>query len=449
MTDAAVGYKYSIFDVFTPTTPAKETFVERGNVQDLLVDAFKTPGKQIIVYGHSGSGKSTLIERKLFELYEKHITTACMRGMTFESVLLDAFDQLDLYYESLMKQSSVVSANAELRSQWATIAAAKSKAHELQNSRLLPPQLTAQSLARFLGEVKACWVLEDFHKLEEPEKIRLAQAMKMFMDMARHYPELKAVAVGAVATAREVVQYDQEMRGRVSEIEVPLMTDAELKEIIRIGASKLNIEFSKGASASIVLFSNGLASTCHQLCLNACIAHGIESERGDGDRRLSDESFKRSITMYAESASDSIRQRFEKATKVKRRSKFNTYEVVLRHLSKFGPDGTTIGELTRSISEDGDDCDINNLGRYIALLQQQERGGVLSFNADSGKYFVSDPFVMSYMQAYFESRSNRQGDLGDTFVLDNERFARFITDRVLKSILEQNDTATSMTALHL
>jgi hypothetical protein len=88
----------SVFDVFTPTTQARVNFIERDSVNDRLVDALRTPGKQIIVYGDSGSGKSTLLLRKLEQLYESHITSRCSAASTFTSILLDTFDQLDTHY---------------------------------------------------------------------------------------------------------------------------------------------------------------------------------------------------------------------------------------------------------------------------------------------------------------------------------------------------------------
>ena len=48
-------------DVFTPTKPAILTFVEGEYLNAQLVDALRTPGKQLVVYGHSGSGKTTLL----------------------------------------------------------------------------------------------------------------------------------------------------------------------------------------------------------------------------------------------------------------------------------------------------------------------------------------------------------------------------------------------------
>ena len=58
------------------------------------------------------------------------------------------------------------------------------------------PQLTPQALGRFLGAQKACWVLS--HKIDDDEKAKLSQLMKVFMDLSDEYPELKIIALGAV-----------------------------------------------------------------------------------------------------------------------------------------------------------------------------------------------------------------------------------------------------------
>ena len=90
--------KHLVRDVFTPSTPARLTFVERESVNHRLVNALQTPGKQIVVYGHSGCGKTTLLVNKLHQLYENHITSRCMIGMSIDQIILDAFDQLDPFY---------------------------------------------------------------------------------------------------------------------------------------------------------------------------------------------------------------------------------------------------------------------------------------------------------------------------------------------------------------
>ena len=80
--------KHDVYKVFTPTTPARLTFVEREKVNSKLVNALRTPGKQVVVYGHSGSGKTTLLVNKLHQLYENHLTSRCMKSVTFDMLVL-------------------------------------------------------------------------------------------------------------------------------------------------------------------------------------------------------------------------------------------------------------------------------------------------------------------------------------------------------------------------
>ena len=90
-----------------------------------------------------------------------------------------------------------------------------SNSTQVAAKNFVPPQLTGQRLAKFFGESKARWVLEDFHKIKGQEKARVSQLMKIFMDMSSSYPELKLIAIGAVGTARHVIEYDKEMNNRV------------------------------------------------------------------------------------------------------------------------------------------------------------------------------------------------------------------------------------------
>lgn len=394
----------SIYDVFTPSMPAREAFVERLKINDRLVDAIRTPGKQIVIYGHSGSGKSTLIERKLFETYENHVTVSCVKGMSFESVMLDGFDQLDVFYVSGGSVQKSSGWNAQLQNLWFTVSAAKNTVSQTNSQRVLPPQLTVQNLARLIGAANACWVLEDFHKLDPSEKEKLAQAMKMFMDASKSFPAIKAVAVGAVGTAREVVAYDNEMRNRVAEIEVPLMDDDELGAIILTGSEKLGIRFERDVAKTIVKFSNGIPAICHQLCLNACRSAGIETSAGP-ERVVTKACLDKAIREFVQSASDSIRDRFDRAVRRERVRKYDNYSLAMRALCEVELDGgATIGELTSKLAQIESKYPSNNIGRYLDSLMTEGRGAVVRRDPASGRYFFADPFIRSYAQAYFRDK---------------------------------------------
>jgi GTPase SAR1 family protein len=236
--------KFNVNEVFTPTVPARATFVERKTLNDQLINALSTPGKQIVIYGQSGTGKSTLLTNKVQQVYgAKKIVSRCTIATTFENLLLSAFDQLGVFYTSTasIKASSSISGKLE-QSYLAlktSIEAKINSEHSTSMTRLLPPQLTPERLAEYCGAAECCWVLEDFHKTPLAEKVKLSQIMKVFTDVAAEYPLVRIIAIGAVDTARQVIQYDPEMRNRVAEIAVPMMTQEELVFILKKGEQLL------------------------------------------------------------------------------------------------------------------------------------------------------------------------------------------------------------------
>lgn len=404
--------KYDVRDIFTPTKPAKITFVERFDINDRLVDALHTPGKQIVVYGHSGSGKTTLLVNKLNQIYENSITTRCVTGLTFEQLVLDAFDQLAPFFELDITESRNTGVTSSISIEYLGIKSkidlADSKHSQVRKQRMLPPQLTPQRLAKFLGESNCCWVLEDFHKIQKEEKTKLAQVMKIFMDMAYDYNDLKIIAIGAVGTAREVVQYDAEMKNRVAEISVPLMNEKELTQILNKGEKALNIIFSKNLNNAIAKYSNGLASICHQLALNICFSHGIYASHNKS-RKFESSALHDALTKYIENESDTIKSAFEKALRKQRKQKFDNSRLILKSLTEFEFDeGAIRAQLMDKIRKEEPDYPEGNLTFYLNNLQSEENGRIVRHDGSSGKYLYSNPFHRVFALALFAIESREK-----------------------------------------
>ena len=396
--------QYRVEDVFTPARPARATFVERDRVNNLLVDALRTPGMQIVVYGHSGSGKSTLLTNKLRQVYESHIVTRCTQSTTFDHLVLDAFDQLSPFYVSETGQKTKSNVTSSLSADFlgikAKLGAATSGESSLKEERLLPPQLTPQALARFLASAKCAWVLEDFHRPAAPEKTKLSQVMKLFMDMSDEFPSLRIIAVGAVDSARLVVEYEPEMNHRVAEIRVPLMAQAELEAIITKGETLLNIHIPYRIKAPIVRYSGGLGAVCHQLSLNLCRAADIESTTADLVE-ISDEHLRRAMEMYLESESDTLKAAFNRAVVRKRLGQYDNCRLILRALSVLDEEGALFGQLLERIRVEHPQYPSGNLTQYLKELQLPARGCLLRYDYSSNKYSFSDPIFRVYSMAVF------------------------------------------------
>lgn len=417
-------------EVFTPTVPAKLTFVERVKVNDRLVDALKTPGKQIIIYGHSGCGKTTLLEHKLNETYAFHYTSRCTADVTMQSLVLEALVDLGVMATTELEEKVLRRSGGEITVGRGAAKASLSTANENESKskKSLVASITPsiRTLARALGERNGCWVLEDFHKMPRTEKVLLAQSMKMFMDMASEYPDMRLIAIGAVDTARQVVDYDTEMKNRVSEIEVPLMTSDELHEIISKGESLLNTQFDHRVKNGFVALSNGLASACHQLCLNLC--RGENLTQNSSHRRVinySIPSYRKAIERYVEEASDSLKADFDKATKQIRSGKFSNGNLILQSLLKFGADGATHAQILLKIREKESKYPASNLTTYLERLQQEENGALLRFDEDSNRYSFKEPVGRAYAHTLYEKNDMVSQSNADTV---SNRISELVTE---------------------
>jgi hypothetical protein len=378
---------YTVYEVFTPSTQAQVNFVDRASVNSQLMDAINTAGKQLIVYGESGSGKSTLLMNKLRDTYLTYITTRCSKAMTYEQLLLDAFDQLNPFYTQGRSGNSTRRISPALQASFVSISANLSKSSGEQQTRALPPQLTAQRLAEFLGAKSMCWVVEDFHKMPPEEKKPFAQALKIFSDVSTEYPEVMVIAIGATDTAREVVEYDPEMSNRVSELHVPLMTAEELGLILENGQELLNVNLG-GVAEGIVEYSLGMPSTCHQIALNACLEKGIKSTQ---KVRLAFtwRDLDPAVRRWINDSSDTIQAKLFRALGRRKTGKYDNCRIILAAVASGPITGMSFDEILSKIHEDYRDYPEKNLRRYLRELTKDERGQLLKAVTGGRWRFVS------------------------------------------------------------
>lgn len=435
--------RFDVYDVFTPTKPARLTYVEREGINTKLVNALRTPGKQVVVYGHSGSGKTTLLLNKLHQLYERQpVISRCMTGIKFEQLVLDAFDQLAPFYINEASESRSSQTSTQLSGEYLAIKA-QIGGQSLQGSgtksiRILPPQLTPQALARFMGSAKTCWVLEDFHKIDESERKKLSQIMKVFMDSSDDYSSLKIVALGATDTARQVVEYDSEMKNRVAEIYVPLMDDGEIEAIISKGCNLLNIRLATNLVKDISKLANGLASVCHHLCLNLCTTQDIYQTLAN-EKILDEDMLNQALQVYLDEVSDTIKMTFDTAFKQTKVKKFDNAKLIIKALCSFEQEGAIRAEIFQKIKKSHPKYPQGNLTLFLNNLTNKSESPLLRFDSTSGRYSFRDPMYRAFALALFRPPKQSldiapsQGTLlsflaSDTF----QKFSRDLIEQLAK-----------------
>lgn len=388
---------YELKNVFTPTTSANISYITRESVENKLRKALDIPGKQVVIYGHSGSGKTTVLNHIIKEKTLTTITSRCTKNSTIESIILDAFDELNPYYldstNGIRKESITGSISTEYLGIKSSISGNIESSIGEVKKRILPPQLTIQRLCEFIESAGALWIIEDFHKVSDEEKSKISQMMKLFMDKAKDYENSKIVVLGAADYGYEVVQHDTELNNRVTEVEVPLLTTPEIAQIIQKGANALNIGISDVVSDKIADYANCLATIAHQLAYNLCFNKGILKTQ-KRYINISDEELEQAIKDFSSEKQDTYKALYLRITQQRERT-YKNVEIILEALSKLDKD-VTQHDLLVEIQKKYPTYPPGNLSTYLKRLTTPEKEEVLRNN--SGRISFSDPFFKSHIK---------------------------------------------------
>lgn len=415
-------------DVFTPTTTAKLTYVNRTTLENDLEKYLTLPGKQIVVYGHSGSGKTTLLRNKLKLLKKNYIKTHCESSTTFNDILLQAFDELNRFYVAERTSNSEYSVSSELKSEFklisSKIGSTLKESQGEKSVRVVPPQLTPLKLAKFLGQVNCIWIIEDFHKVVEEEKKRIADVIKIFIDAANDYPNVKIVCIGAVATARELIELDNNLNNRVAELLVPLLTDKEIETFINRGFQLLNVNIEESLKQKIVYYSNNLASIAHEICFDLCFHSGIIKSRFF-PKWLKSDSFKVAVQSYVRKNSDTF-------TKIYDTIVLQSYGWhVLRTFDALEKEDLSFDEILQKIPNHKKP-EKEELANYLEQLGSAEYKEIIRYNRSSHKYSISSPFFRAFLKMKLALEKSEQKASNDK--KRNKMYNKYAIDEPIPKI---------------
>lgn len=235
--------------------------------------------------------------------------------------------------------------------------------------------------------------MEDFHKITgKTEKEKLSQSMKIFMDTAHEFKEAKNIVIGTKGTPREIISYDSELRNRMAEINVPLMSDLEITDILNKGEDCLNIKFFPSVKKTIPRYSNGLAAVCHQLALNSCVTLGLY-ETAPSQTTITQNDFTAALEKYVEDESDTTKAIFDKALRQDKKKKYDNFRLILEAIAEDrSEDGISRADIYAKIRLKERSYPAGNLTLYLNQLQSEQRGSIIRFDENSGKYSFANPF---------------------------------------------------------
>lgn len=384
--------------IFTPSSSAVLNYVKRPELEKKIDKALKIRGTQLIVYGHSGSGKTTLVRQSLYRNKRNFIKTSCISTTTLEELIVNAFDKLDPFYTSKKSSTFSNTVTSSLESNYSTIKSSLASEYTQESStefqRVLPIQLTYEKLAEFLGAANCVWLIDDFHKVDDIEKKKLAEVMKAFVDISNDHPQVKIIAIGAVNSPREVVNYNTELRPRLSESFIPLLNEEELKSILVNGAELLNIKFSDKLIKQTIEYSNSLGSICHILAFNHCDLSNI-TKTSRNTIEIPDSVMVNSIEDYIKDKADTYQEKLDSALKQRTR-KYENVKLILTAIIKVGKESVNHNEILSKIQETTEEYPQGNCTTYLTKLCSSEGHEILRFDNNGGTYSFTDPFFKAY-----------------------------------------------------
>lgn len=420
-------------DVFTPAVAAKVNYVNRPILEKTINEELRTAGKQILLFGHSGCGKTTIIRTVLQQLNRKFIRTHCEEVTTFDDIILNGFDSLDRFILNEKTENNrhaiASSLSSELEFIKSQMTASAESSTGLKYTRILPPQLTPQRLTKMIGESGAVWIIEDFHKVESLEKKRIADLLKFFCDNANDYPQSKIVCIGACESANELVALEPNLKERVSEVHVHLLSESNIKSIVINGFKLLNIKANDKLVEQIVYYSARLGALAHQMCLDICRGVGVQ-QRVWRTKNLDSKAFNYAIDGFIKKHEGTLTTIYESAVK----EELGWY--VLKTLSSNKQDKLQLREI----------CKIVNLGKRCFTTEEIEEKltelstpqyGVVFCNSKTGNYSVASPFWRSFLRMQFALEASKKNSRRPRIEFRDQNDREAIVENMMLELLKE------------
>ena len=423
----------AVEDVFTPAVAAKVNYVNRPMLEKTIMEELRTAGKQILLFGHSGCGKTTIIRTVLQQLNRRPIRTHCEEATTFDDIILNGFDSLDKYVPNEKtennRQGITSNLSLEIRYIKSQMTASSESSTGVKYARIIPPQLTPQRLAEMIGESGAVWVIEDFHKVGFSEKKRIANLLKFFCDNANDYPLSKIICIGACESANELVALEPNLKERVSEIHVDLLSDSNIKSIVINGFKLLNIKASDKLVEQIVFYSARLGALAHQMCLDICRGVGVQ-QRVWKTKNLDSKAFNYAIDGFIKKHKGTLTTIYESAVK----EEIGWY--VLKTLSSNKQDKLQLREICRIVNLSKRRFTNEEIEEKLTELSTPQYG-VVFCNSQTGNYSIASPFWRSFLRMQFALEASKKNNRRPHIEFRDQNDREAIVENIMLELLKE------------
>ncbi len=331
-----------IADVFKTVGQPTITYIERdsGKLDQALHSALNERGQLCLVTGPSKTGKTTLYRQVLSRRKEIPLVIRCDKSLKCPEIWKKALEEVDFSRAEQKTISSGTKSSAEAEGQhrfgwqWLADVSIRFKgtytreATESEIRKLIIADPGPDLLVPILQKTNYVLVIEDFHYLDDDEKVLLFQQWKRFIDN-----EVSVLVLGTTHRAVDIANSNKDLIGRISQIDVLQWSHDDLEKICTSGFDHVGVSISSVLKASLSQEAVGLPIIVQQSCLQMMVDRGVETvaqakkkrivlTKRDAEAALHSVA-KQKYTQFESYYSTLIRGPREKARKYK------TYEIIL------------------------------------------------------------------------------------------------------------------------
>jgi DNA polymerase III delta prime subunit len=242
--------RFQISRLFSPTEPVREADMFVGRTEQIrrVTEGILQGGQHIVVYGERGVGKTSLmnvVSNRIFSEFSqvKFFKVRCLSGQDFVQIWERAFEN----------------------HRWQDGSSAVDDIDSTLDAHIL-----LRLISRFDENMRPVFVFDEFDRIkEEDTRLQLAETIKLFSD---EVPRVSVIVVGVARTVRELISEHESIRRAIKQIGMPRMSPEEMRDILRLRLSRIEMAIDNDALETIVWLSRGMPAFAHLLGMNAAKA---------------------------------------------------------------------------------------------------------------------------------------------------------------------------------
>ena len=373
--------------VFTPTTPVDERSLFSGRSEQIqqVFSAVSQKGQHAIIYGERGVGK-TSFANVVGQILATQVGTVLAPRATS-----DASDTYSTLWRKMFSEITMTQGKPGIGFNSTSDFLSRTVADELPET--ITPDIVRRVLTN-LGQGRLLIaIIDEFDRLDESVTTQIADTIKMLSD---HAVPATLVLVGVADSVDELIAEHASVERALMQIQMPRMSEHEIREIILRGMNHLEMTFEQKAADRVVMLAQGLPHYAHLLAL-----HGTHQAVFQGRGEVTDEDVTKAVQKAVDNTQQSIMAGYRKATASPHSGNLYGHVLLACALAEIDELGYFLPSAVREPMSVlmGKYYDIPSFARHLYDFTDKERGPVLERTGTERKYRYrfENPLLQPYV----------------------------------------------------